>query len=441
MRIKTLLYFVSIAVLYSPVASAQDQPLTIEGTLRYVYHENPVIVSSHYEWEGTRELLPQAQAGWKPRIGAEANMAKEKIEGDLIGRNEDGSFSKSASLSVEQPLFRGFRTVAESDAAEKRIGAGVEKVRQTEQEIFVQAVETYMNVIRDRLLLDLQHQNKDLLAQEKISVQARFDAGDVTQTDVKQTEAQYSKAVADDAIADAQLRASEAAFEKTIGFAPPDIMTMPEIMFAFPTTEDDLIKAAALDNPGLSRSRIEHEAAESDIRTVKSDFYPQVSAYASYIKEYDPQPGIVDDQETSTIGLRARISLYEGGSTLSKVREAKARANQSFVEIRQVEQALRSELISNWKRLTAFDAEISARELEVTASKFSAEGVREEARLGDRTVLDTLDAEQDVLDAQSRLVQARSDRIVVAYRLAAGLGMLVPQRLGFANGQKTATTE
>lgn len=408
---------------------AQDKPLTLEETLRRVYLENPRILEERYALGAVMEEYTQASAGWKPTVAAETSMTSTRIETGNFSEG-DGATTKSASINIEQPIFRGFRTTSEMAAAKHRIAAAESRVRNTEQDVFLAAVESYMNVIRDRLLLSLQRKNREVLGKERDSVLARFDAGDVTQTDVKQTEAEYSKAVAEDAIAESALLNSEAEFEEVTGVIAPEDMTMPGVKFAFPKTVDDLVKTAAVQNPSLIVIRSEHEAAEEDIDTAKSDFYPQVTAFASHIKEYDPQPGIVDESETSAIGIRARMSLYEGGSTISRVRAAKQRANEAFVRILQQEKAVKSDLVSDWKRMQAFEAEIAARELEVAASKYANEGVREEAKLGERTVLDTLEAEQNVIDAETNLIQAKRDRIVVAYRLAASLGMLGSENLG-----------
>ncbi len=430
MSVKILFFSVFlILILSGRFALAEGAPLTLDNTLSYVYRENPTILAARYNLRTTKEQYPQAAAGWKPRIDADTTVTAAKID-SKPSSDDDGTLSKSASISVEQPLFRGFRTVAEMDAAIKRIESDTANVRDTEQRIFVQTVEAYMNVIRDRQLLELQRQNVVLLTREKETVLARFEAGDVTQTDVKQTEGRYSSALADNAVAESQLQESEAQFEKITGIWPSDTFVFPVISFAFPERLDDLVAMAAMDNPQLSSSRSAHEAAEEDIRAAKSAFYPQVTAFASHIKEYDPQPGTLDESENSTIGIRARINLYEGGGNLSRVREAQSRANQRFVETIAAEKSVRSDIIGTWRRLQAYQAEIAARELEVAAAQYSAEGVREEARLGDRTVLDTLEADQEVLDAQSALVEARRDRVVAAYTLAAALGMLNPAKMG-----------
>lgn len=428
--------------IFAQGAFAQEPagPLTLDETLRHVYRENPTLEASRYGLEATREQYPQAMAGWHPNVNAETSVTSTHIESGNFSAG-DGATTKSASISLEQPIFRGFRTTSEVDGAERRIDAGEARLQGTAQDTFLRTVEAYMDVIRDRMLLDLQIKNAALLSREKESVAARFEAGDITQTDVKQTDARHSKAQADSAVAESSLRQSEAVFEEITGLFPPDLMEMPVIPFTFPQLADELVAMGGRQNPNMIRARNEYLASESDITVAESNFYPQVAAFASYLKDYDPQPGIVDESEVGTIGVRARVNLYEGFGNVSRAREAKFRANQRKIEIRVAETALKSDLTTQWRRLQAFDAEIAARELEITATKFSAEGVREEARLGERTVLDLLEAEQDVLDSQSALVVARRDRIVTAYRLAAALGLLVPETLGFRAVQVAETAE
>jgi TolC family type I secretion outer membrane protein len=426
MNRKILAFSMLFVSVFAVNAAAEEikSPLTLERALQYVYHDNPTILAARYNLRATQELYPQAAAGWQPRLGAETSITSTNIETGNFNQG-DGATTKGASVNIEQPLFTGFRTTAQMEAAEHRISADTDALRQTQQDVFVATAEAYMNVIRDRQLVMLQRKNMEILGGERESVRARFDAGDVTQTDVKQTQARYSNAMADAAIAESAMQRSEATFEQISGIAPDEVFAMPQIAFDFPQTLQELIELAARQNPALSSKRSGHEAAEEDIRAAKSDLYPQITAFANHTKEYDPQPGIVEDSETSAIGVRARISLYEGGATISRVRQAKSRASQRFVEIIEAEQAVRADIIAFWRSYMTYTAEIDAREQGVAAARYSAEGVREEARLGDRTVFDTLEAEQDVLDAETALVRAKSDRVVTAYRLAAALGMLV----------------
>lgn len=428
---KCVLALFAGAVLMSPGAFGQTPgDLTLMETFRIVHEQNPTLQGARYDLAAVREQYPQAMAGWYPRISAEANLISTNIETGNFSSG-DGATTKGASVNLEQPVFRGFRTLAEVKSAEERIEAAEHNLMEREQAVFSDVARAYVMVLRNRQLLVLEEKNRDLLSGDVDAVKARFEAGDTTMTDVQQTEGRLADAKARAAIAQSRLDESNTMFEELTGFVPPEHMAMPEPDFTYPETEDGLVAMAEAANPTLAAVRHESLAAESDIRAVRSDLYPQLTAFASYIKERDPQPGIVAESSTGTIGLRARMALYEGGSTMSRIREAKARASGSRVDIVAADRAVKSALIADWKKLRASDEEIAAREIEVNAARLSVQGVREEARLGERTVFDVLEGEQDVLDAETDLVEARIARVITSYRLAGTLGFLTARALGF----------
>lgn len=426
-----LLIAVSVFAFTSPCAYAQDA-VTLDQVLRHVYTENPTLQASRFGQKVTHELYPQAKAGWHPTINAEAGMSSSFIDTDPT-TTADGTTTKSVSIIAEQPLYRGGRTQAEILSANSRINAGYYRMLQTEQQVFLRTTEVYMDVIRNRMLLHLQDTNRETLAKQKDSLQARFDAGDVTSTDLKRAEARLAQAEALRVEAVGALQESEALFEQIIGYAPPPIITMPEPSFAIPSTLVGMLDVAQANNPQWFFTRYDHMAAESDIDIARSDQLPTVSAFASHITEYDPQPGVFDETSTSTIGLRARINLYEGGRTVSRIREAKNRENQRYIQIREAERQMKSALVESWSRLQSTRAAINAREMEVASAQLSAEGLREEARLGERTTIETLDAERDLLESQVALANAKRDNVVSAYELAAALGLLLPEKMGMAD--------
>ena len=290
-----------------------------------------------------------------------------------------------------------------------------------------------MNVIRDRMLTGFQQASYNALAEEERSLRARFEAGDVTMTDVKRAEARVSAALAQKAGAEGDLRTSEAVFEQIIGFAPPAILTLPAPDFKFPLSDAALLETARANNPGLFAAKFDHMAAQSDIGVARSDRYPQVSAFASYLREYDPQPGTLDETDTGTIGLRMSVNLYEGGATMSRIREAKNRASQRMALVIEAERQVKGDLIDSWGRLQALRSEITSRQTAVAAADLSRQGVREEARLGERTTVETLDAERDLVEAQTALARAQRDMVVAEYQLAAALGLLLPEHMGMAD--------
>lgn len=421
------IFFAGILISSLPVLPVFAQDL--DGTFKKVYHENPTLRAARFELEAVRERYPQAAAGWKPRADGEASIFSTHRESGSFSQG-DSITTKSASISVEQPLFRGFRTTSEMKSAEHGILAAEKNLLEREQSIFLGVARAYMAVLRGRQMVALQEKSRDLHAVERDAVQARFDAGDLTQTDVQQTKARYADAAARLAASQSALGEENAVFEELTGFFPPDDMVMPAPSFTFPAIEEGLVQMAASANPTMAAVRYEHLAAENDIGAVRSGLYPQVAAFASYIKEYDPQPGIIDESEAGTIGIRARISLYEGGANLSRIRQAKALASQRSVQILETDMAVRRMILANWRKYNAYDAEIAARELEADAARFSAEGVREEARLGERSVFDVLEAQREVLDAETALIDAKAQRVVTSYTLAGALGWLSAERLG-----------
>lgn len=425
----SVLFFFMIPVMAQ--AQVQEKITTLDQALRHVYVESPALQAERFSLKSVHELYPQALGGYHPVIGAEASVVSSHID---TGRRDvaDGTTTKGMSLVAEQPLYRGGRTSAEVGSAKNIIQASYNRMLEAEQSVFLRTVESYMNVIRDRMLINYQAQNVEALSRQTDSLKARYEAQDITLTDLRRAESRLAEARAQQVAAAGAMRASEALFEEVVGLPPSHDLTLPENIPAIPRTVREMVEKAQMNNPSLFVSRYEHRAAQDEIGIAQSDRYPQLTAFASHVKEYDPQPGIIDESDTSTIGLRARINLYEGGRTMSRIREAKNRANQRYIEIRETERKVVRDLTQNWNLLQSYKAEINAREEEVSAGIFTAEGLREEVRLGERTIVEVLDAERDLLNSRIGLANARRNMVVTSYQLAASLGMLLPEHMGMA---------
>jgi outer membrane protein TolC len=198
-----------------------------------------------------------------------------------------------------------------------------------------------------------------------------------------------------------------------------------------PATLDASVAMAEEQNPAVVASQHRHKASKADIDGVFGELLPFISSFVSWDREYDPQPGGTDETTTTALGITASIPFYQGGAIRSRVRQAKYTANQQMITIQESVRQARQEAVANWESLQAARSEITAREEQVTAAKVAREGVYQEAELGSRTILDTLDADQEYLDAQVALVTARRNETVATFFLAATLGLLTPQTLGF----------
>ncbi len=409
-----------------PAAAPLQDQISLSQALRLAYLNNPALKSGRSDLQATQEELPQAKAGWKPIVTADADVTNNDSDS---GDSDENNTSKSASLTLTQPVYRGGRTVAQTASARAAIAARSQLLRAQEQDIFENAVIAYMDVLRDEALLDLQRQNSDLQSRQLKATSDRFEVGELTKTDVSQSEARVAEAEANVIDAQGNLNSSRAVFEQVIGvpagrLAPPDIR--PDV----PGTLADVTRQAEEASPLVLAASYTHNASEEDIKTILGELLPQVGFFASAGRTYDPPSG-GDDRNDRAIGLEASIPLYEAGAVRSRVRQAKHNANSRYLDILDTKRQVREAAIRNWEDLQAARAQIMSRTAQVEASRIAQEGVRQEAEFGARSVLDALDADQELLDAQVALVVARRDEVAAQFSLLATLGLLTPQTLGF----------
>ena len=416
---------INIHTIQTAEANAPEQSL--ESVLRWAYDNNPSIRAARQELYGTQENLPQAQAGWKPTAEATANVTKTWLDGS---GQPDGSTEKGIGASISQPLYRGGRTVASTDSAENLILAQRAFLKATEQDVLLSVITSYMNVLRDQALYDLSVNNREVIARQLEASRARFDVGDVTRTDVSQSEARLAQAEAGVTNAIGQLRSSLAVYEQVVGM-PAGRLVYPQVNVDLPATRDAAITLAESDNPSVQAAEFLRNSAERDIDRVFGELLPEVGLFASWNRAYDPSPGLYDETTSQAVGIQAVFPLYEAGATRSRVRQAKHVESQRLMQITEARRLARQQAVSNWEDLAASRAAITSRQAQVEASRIARDGVKQEAELGSRTILDALDAGQEYLDAQTALVTAQRDDVVAEFSLASTLGMLTPVTLGF----------
>ncbi len=403
----------------------QGQPLST--ALRVTYANNPTLKAARSELRAVHESLPQAMAGWKPTISAGTGITGTDVDG---GNSGDGSTQKEVSLSLNQPIWQGGSTFAATKAARNLIRAQNEVLKSVEQEVILEAATAYMDVVRDKALLELSKNNRDVIARQLEATKDRFEVGEITRTDVSQSEARLARAESDVIRSRGTLSASMAAYEQTVGATPVDL-SGPDIMIDLPASLDEALELADKNNPAILSARFTHESAEHDVDDVYGELLPSVDISGSWSRLYDPSPGLIEKQTSKSIGLSASIPLYQAGSVRSRIREAKQTANQRYIEIMAAQRLVRQKVVSSWENLEAARAEIVSRGAQVEAARIAREGVHQETEVGARTILDALDADQELLDAQVSLVTAERNEVVASFELAEALGLLVPEILGF----------
>ena len=438
---KTRLYFFFACLLVGTVfsfsaARAQDGlSLDLQESLRLAYLNNPALRAARSELLSTQEFLPQAQAGYKPLISSDLEIARYDVEGSNFGGGGETT-SKDVGVSLNQPLYRGGKTTAETEAARLTIAAQKAILHSREQEILRNAATAYADVFRDEALLSLALNNRDVISRQLEAATQRFEVGELTRTDVSQSRSRLAEAEAGIISARGNMRASHALFEQVVGVMPSHL-AKPYMRLKLPNNLETALSVAEKQSPRAIAADYVYRAAEEDVDGVWAELLPEVGFFTSWGRTYDPSPGLIDEQTTQAIGVSASIPLYQAGGVRSRVRQAKHDANRRYLEILDVRRQVRREATANWEDLQAARAEIRSRMSQVKSASIAKEGVYAETEFGARTVLDSLDADQELLDAKVALVSAQRDEIAATFYLMATLGLLTPEDLGFLEDKKS----
>lgn len=405
---------------------------TLYEALGQAYQNNPTVKAARAELLAVREQINQAQSGFRPTITADADVTHTDTdtEGQSFITSDGGNTSKTAGLNLSQPLYRGGQTVAQVSQAQNVYAAQQMFVSDVEQGILYDAAVAYMNVVRDKAVMELNENNVELVDREKDQAENRFQVGELTRTDVSQSNARLAAAQAEVITAKGNLKRSKATYQQIVGTPLPMQMSYPKAELDLPSTLQEALNIADSNNRAVLQAKFIKEAAEDNVSSRMGTLLPTVSAIGNINKSYDPSD-FIEEQRQAVVGVQASIPLYQAGLNRSQVREAKKIVNQRLIQITEAREKARQETIDSWEALQAAQAEVKARESQIEASRIAREGVQYEAEFGERTTLDALDANQELLDAQVSLITAKRNEVVARFALARTLGLLVPQKLGF----------
>lgn len=412
-------------------APASAEPL--EEALANVYRTNPELEAARRELGAVNESVPQELANWRPEVSLRGSVGRRYIDqrsefaDPVTGFDETRSVSGTTTplsgfLEMRQPLYRGGRTVAGVDRAENEVLAQRARLANTEQDVFLRTTTAYMDVWRDEALLRLNESNVEVLRQQLEATQDRFEVGEVTRTDVAQAESFLARAIADRIVAAGNLETSRAVYLDVVGHPPVDVQP-PELPEILPENRDSAISQARVDNPGLVAAQFVESAASEEVRQVTGELLPEASLVGRVGRQEDTT---TPDTRSDSAEILAElvIPLYQQGFVSSRVRQFKQIASQRRQELAATGRRVEQEAVAAWEDLEAAQARIVALDEQVRAAEIALEGVREEHQVGERTVLDILEAQQELLDAEVELVIARRDEIVASHNVLATVGRL-----------------
>jgi outer membrane protein len=423
-------------VLLGPVflavtATAQQAAAqTLEETLIQTYQSNPTLSAARAQLRSVNEQVPQALSNWRPEVALRGSAGQAYDDTDRPVDDSEGRTPASGDLVVTQPLYRGGRTIAGTERAENQVLAERSRLLSTEQDVLLSAITAYGDVWRDQSVLALNINNEQVLARQLEATQDRFDVGELTRTDVAQSESRLSGAVAGRIGAEGNLSTSRANFENVVGVYPLTL-EQPQVPLALPAGREEVVEAAESTNPQVLATNYDELAAQRTVREVEGELLPSVSLEGSvgYQHERSSRGSAGSSAEVLAV---VSVPLYQQGAVSSRVRAAKQVASQQRLLVREAVRQAREDAISSWENLATARAQIAAFQQTVRANEIALEGVRQENEVGARTILDVLDAEQELLDAQVDLVGAQRDEFVASFQVLSAIGRMTAQDLGLA---------
>lgn len=409
--------------LIAPMGAAWAESLN--DALAAAYSTNPTIFAARAGQRAIDERVPQALSGWRPTVTLNGQL--ENAWSDTRKTDPDLAQTGGISITLQQPLFRGFATVEGVKSAKASVKAGQQNLLATEQGTLFSAAQAYMNVYAGRQLVALQRENVSVLQAQLGAANERFNVGEITRTDVAQSRASLAQAQASLANAEATLAADVAKYLQIIG-KEPGKLSYPKIA-KLPKSLQSALASAGEINPNILAAAFVEEAAGHDIEVAKSPLLPQIGLEAE-ARASDDFTRNGDGNESLAVRAVMSWQLYGGGAVHSRIREAKQLASQRRIQVVEVARAVRQAVAASWNAYAALGQIITAAKSQVSAANLALDGVRQEYQAGTRTTLDVLNAQAAVVSARTTLVTAERNRVIAAYQLLASIGKLTAQDLG-----------
>lgn len=403
----------------------------LKTSLEASYSINPRIKAERESLKAVNEGVAQAHSGWRPSVTAEYDRGRQRTKFGTT-RNSgrwNSSDSETQQLSVSQPLFRGGETVARVRSARLLVNAARERLRSVEQEILLNTIVAYIDVVQNESVLELSRNNVKVLGEQLKATKERFDVGEVTLTDVAQSEARYSRAQSEAIQAEGDLESSRAVYRRLVGKEPTGL-SMPVVSsIPLPATLEEAKSVALENNPNLRSITFQRLSAEKDISVRKAALLPNLSLNANARREDGTGVTGTDQFDEDSVTLNLRIPIYQQGLEYSRIREAKNTAQRRNFEELDTKDDINESLTRAWERLQTSRATIAATEDSIRAAEIALEGVKQEQQYGARTTLDVLDAEQELFIAKVNLIRAKRNEVVAIYNLLAVAGQLTADKL------------
>jgi outer membrane protein len=421
-RLLHALLALALGALAAEPASAE----TLEDALVSTYNNNPQILGERANLRSVDEGVPQALSGWRPTVTFTSGIGDASSETTPAAPPNAPAHvtfqPHTYSLTVTQPIYNGGNTIAKTAQAEDLVESERAKLIATESTAFFTAVQAYFDVLRDQAVVQLDQNNEQVLRRQLEATNDQFRVGQVTRTDVAQSESRLAAATAQRQTDQGTLANDSANYTRAVGHPPLDLV-QPTLHPEIPALRDEALTLAAVKNPNVIAAQFSEVAARDNVAQVKAQLLPTVSIVGNVQRA---QEVTLNGRETTTKSVIAQLNmpLYEAGNIWSQSRQAvenvaKAKGTTDDTRRASVQTATQA-----WETIQSARASITSLQSTVRAAEIALEGVTQQQQVGARTVLDVLNAQQELFSDRVLLVKAQHDLAVAEFNLSQQVGRL-----------------
>jgi outer membrane protein len=407
---------------------------TIEAALVRAYQNNPQLNAQRAQVRSTDENVPQALSGYRPKVALTASGGYQyQDQQSALGSNPffGATAPRAVGVTVNQTLYNGNITANRTRAAESQVSGSREALRSLDQTVLLQGATTYMDYLRDAATLEVQRSNVRVLEQTLKQTRDRFNVGEVTRTDVAQSEAQLAAGRTQALTAEANLTTTRANFRRIIGNEPTNLAPGSPVDRFLPATLAAAVELGLVEHPNVTAAMFGIDVNFLQVKVAEGALLPTVTVQVA--AQQANEQSLIQYRATSASAIAsANWQLYDGGNSYALIRQSKENLAQQRLNLETTRDQTRANVVQFWGTLQAGKAQVQSAQAQVTASEIALNGVREEAKAGQRTTLDVLNAQQALVNARVALVTAQHDRVVASYNVLAAIGRLSPQVLGLA---------
>ena len=419
-----------VAAISFGLFGSMAQAETLRDALAKAYQNNPTLLAARARLRAVDEGVPEALSGWRPTVSLNYEIGKTHSSTSGGSSSSGGSQNRTprtAVITLDQNLFRGGHTRSSTMQAEQDVIAERARLATAEQQVMFDGGTAYVDVRRDEAVIKLNQNNERVLRRQLEATQDRFQVGEVTRTDVAQAESRLARATADRIQSEGDLAQSRAAYRDVIGDFPGSLVPA-KSLGDLPTNRDDAINKARSNSPEVMAARFDERSAAAGVKIVTGELYPTIDLEGEVNRRNDTSSND-SRSDSQSVTARFRVPLYQAGSVSARIRAAKQTHSQRRKELDAAIRRAIANGTSAWENYQTTIAQIKAFSSEVRAASIALEGVRQEAQVGSRTVLDVLDAEQELLNARVSLVRAQRDEVVASFDVRRRAGTLQASQL------------